>query len=134
VPCRLGSVVAGVVVGAAVFLTACDGDGNGRAQATDPVAASLCRAAGDAAGGDVAAAGAAFEDVHTGLHELADRLAADEGDGDGRAAAARLLRAKQRVEAHLEAGEAGPSLAADLRALAAAVAEASATRAPAGCR
>lgn len=59
--------------------------------------ASLCEARMVAADGEVDDAGAIFEDdVHVRLHDLADRLS------DDRAAAGRLLEAKQVVEADLD--------------------------------
>ena len=72
----------------------------------------LCRAMADAAAGDLGTARSAFQDrVHGPLHDVA--AAAAEVD---RSAAARLLEAKQQVEAALATN--ADSLAADLAALA----------------
>ncbi|HVF33277.1 MAG TPA: hypothetical protein VM933_09600 [Acidimicrobiales bacterium] len=98
----------------------------GRADATGRFGAvhtEVCRAASLAGAGSVAAARAAFDDVHVGLHDLA--AAAGEAD---RAVAARLLEAKQRVEADLDAD----SLTALTPPVAAAV-EATGGTAPAAC-
>lgn len=86
--------------------------------------ASLCEARDAAAAQDVATARTIFlDDVHAGLHDLAERLS------DDRAVAARLLEAKQAVEAALEDEEIGSEdvpasaeqLAGDLDELTAAV-------------
>lgn len=74
----------------ALAVSACD-SGDGAA-----LASRICDAADAAASGDVGAARESFEDNHAGLHALAD--VASETD---RQAAARLLRAKQEVEAAL---------------------------------
>ena len=90
----------------ALGLGACTGGGEPGGDA-DPTTATgrfgqvhteVCRAAAQADGGDLSSARATFEDVHVGLHDLA--TAAGEAD---RAAAARLLEAKQRVETRLDA-------------------------------
>lgn len=83
-----------------------------------PVTNRLCDGASAADGGDLAAARAAFEDVHADLHAMADDLTS----ADDRAAAGELLRAKQKVEADVaaagsSAGDAN-ALGPDLRALA----------------
>ena len=72
--------------------------------------ASMCDARDAADAGEAEEAGTIFEDdVHVRLHGLADRLTED------RAAVARLLEAKQRVEADLDDSGAGPeNLSGDL--------------------
>lgn len=71
----------------------------------------LCRAARAARDGDAAQARRAFLDTaHDPLHRLADRTAEQD-----RTAAARLLEAKERVEADLEGSQ--PSLEQDLERL-----------------
>jgi hypothetical protein len=87
-----------------VLLAACGDDANpARPTATATgryggVHTELCKAKGQADGGDLPAAKRTFDDVHAAIHELA--TATEEVD---RAAAARLLEAKQRVEADLTA-------------------------------
>ena len=93
--------------------------------AADLVAA-LCTAAASAANGDGDAARAGFEDVHAGLHALADDLS-----GRDRQAAGELLQAKHRVEAEVR-GSADDALAAGLRELAQVTARAAAVD-PATC-
>jgi hypothetical protein len=83
----------------------------------------LCKAKAEADAGDLASAKRTFDDVHAGIHELA--TATEEVD---RAAAARLLEAKQRVEAGLTA----TSLAELLPAVAEAV-DLTGGRAPDAC-
>lgn len=110
-----GAALAAAVVAAAAMF------GEGAVGAPDPSATTsapaqvhdrLCAALTAAAGGDLGTARASFQDrVHGPLHDLA--AAATETD---RAAAARLLEAKQRVEAALASN--GDSLATDLAALA----------------
>lgn len=68
--------------------------GDGRSARFSGVHAAVCAAAAASAGGDRAGAAERFDDAHASLHELAE--AAGEED---RAVAARLLEAKQRVEA-----------------------------------
>jgi hypothetical protein len=100
-------VPAGALLVAAVLLGgfgACgDGGGGGDSRRDSPKVATgrygqvhtgICAAAKASAAGDDAAARDAFIDVHAGLHDLA--AAAEPED---RAVAARLLEAKQRVEA-----------------------------------
>lgn len=80
---------------------ACGDGGAGEATATGRFGglhAAVCRAAGQAEAGDLAAAEATFDDHHVGLHDLA--AAAEQED---RAVAGRLLEAKQRVEGELDA-------------------------------
>lgn len=111
----LGGVFAIVVVAAA--LSAMAGEGEKRPEPTSgPSFAAardgLCQAGKAANRGDVAGARAAFFDrSHQPLHELA--AVAQERD---RAAAARLLEGKERVESGLE--KAAPTLADDLDTLA----------------
>ncbi|HET9443244.1 MAG TPA: hypothetical protein VFO65_07960 [Acidimicrobiales bacterium] len=81
------------------------------------VYATVCGAATAAAAGDLDAAARGFEDAHGDLHQLATTVEVRD-----RQAAARLLEAKQRVEADLEAGE--EALGQGLVALAARVGEA----------
>jgi hypothetical protein len=105
----------------AALAAACTGDGGGAGAGAGAgtkatgryggIHTEVCRAAAQADDGDLDAARRTFDDVHTGLHELA--AAAEEDD---RATAARLLEAKQRVEARLSA--------TSLRELVAPVAEA----------
>lgn len=113
-----GAAVAAVMVAAVAVWGEAPG---GSPSSTTAAAASLpagsvherlCRVVSAAAGGDLRAARNAFQDrVHGPLHDLA--AAAAEAD---RSAAARLLEAKQRVEADLATN--ADSLAADLAALA----------------
>lgn len=104
-----------VVVGllaAAIGLAAC---GGGRTTTTPTIPAShrlllaaLCDATAAARRGDAAKARMTFFDrAHQPIHELASATAAVD-----RAASARLLEAKQRVEA--DVGAAAPSLEVDL--------------------
>lgn len=88
------AVVAGGALGACG--DAADGEATGR---FGGLHTAVCRAAREAEAGDVAAAQRTFDDVHVGLHDLA--AAAGQED---RAVAARLLEAKQRVEAEPGAG------------------------------
>jgi hypothetical protein len=77
------------------------------------VAEAVCRAAGEAPA-DPAGAGQAFlGQAHDGIHLIARGL-----QGVDRRESARLLVAKQAVEADIAAGAAGPKLAADLERLA----------------
>ncbi len=78
----------------------------------------VCAALRAARAGDHAGAQREFGDAHGGLHELA--TAVEETD---RAAAARLLEAKQRAEAALRAPSPSPPVP-ELEAVAAAVARA----------
>lgn len=73
------------------------GDGDARSGRFAGVHAEVCAALASAADGDLDTAQATFDDIHVGLHDLA--TAAGEED---RAVAARLLEAKQRVEADLD--------------------------------
>ena len=111
----LGGVFAIVVVAAVIGAIAGEGDGGSEATSGPSFAAArdgLCQAGEAASDGDAAQARAAFFDrSHQPLHELA--AVAQEGD---RAAAARLLEAKQRVESGLE--KASSTLADDLDTLA----------------
>lgn len=88
---KLSLFAALIVVGAA-----CGSSGaSGRAARLDEAVEGLCEATTLAQGGDVEAAAEVFQDrSHEYLHVLADDLS----DRD-RASAARLLEAKQRVEA-----------------------------------
>ena len=74
-----------------------DGDDAGRSGRFAGVHTEVCRALEAAEGGDLADARRTFDDVHVGLHDLA--AAAGEDD---RTASARLLEAKQEVEAALD--------------------------------
>lgn len=72
------------------------GGGVGPERATGRFASvhtAVCASATAAAAGDAGAARRAFDDAHTGLHDLAAAV----GEQD-RSAARRLLEAKQRVE------------------------------------
>ena len=93
-----------LVLLAAVAATAaaCSGGDEAASEASErpyaTAARGLCDAVAEAAGGDAAAARAAFFDgAHQPLHELA----AETAERD-RAVAARLLEAKQAVEAALD--------------------------------
>jgi len=109
---------------AVLVLPACAGDGGGDATGRfGGLHAEVCRAAAQAEEGDLRAAQRTFDDVHVGLHDLA--AAAEQED---RAVAARLLEAKQRVEADL-----GPEVLRDLVAPVAAAVEATAGTAPDTC-
>ena len=103
----LGLVLGGfaIAVGGFTFLQPAD-DHQAADEASDAEVAygemvgSLCDAESAAAADDVAAARTIFlDDVHVRLHGLVDRLS------DDRAVAARLLEAKQAVEADLEDAE-----------------------------
>lgn len=111
----LGGVFAIVLVGAAIGAIARSGDGGSDPMRGPSFAAArdgLCQAGQAASRGDAAGARAVFFDrSHQPLHELA--AAAQERD---RAAAARLLEAKERVESGLE--KPSPTLADDLDTLA----------------
>lgn len=125
-----GMVLGGfaVAVGGFTFLQPADehSDPVGRSDAEvayGEMVASLCDAQDAAATGDFESARTIFlDDVHARLHVLADRLS------DDRAIAARLLEAKQAVEADLDDDEVGgagvpastEALARDLGELAAA--------------
>lgn len=98
-----------------LVLAAC-GDGSGGSASTTATGrfgalhTEVCRAADQARRGATASARRTFDDVHVGLHDLA--AAAEQED---RAVAARLLEAKQRVEADLSPGTLGelvPTVAA----------------------
>lgn len=107
-------------VATAALTTGCGDDSGSPATTPDAgVVAALCAASDRARTGDGGGARTIFFDrAHDALHQLA----ADVSDDD-RAAEARLLEAKQRVEAALSAAST-PQLAADLDALAHAAAEA----------
>ena len=123
---RLLGLVGGLLalVGVGVVVLAVAGDDGSPSSAVEvggrysPAYAGLCSARSAARSGDVAAArGAFFDRAHQPLHELAaDATARD------RSAAARLLEAKESVEAGL--GQAAPSLASDLDRLLTATASA----------
>jgi hypothetical protein len=106
-----------------LFAAACVSSGaSGGVAPLDEAVEGLCRATDLARGGDVAGASGVFQDrSHEYLHVLADDLM----DVD-RAAAARLLEAKQRVEAAFgDPGSADPEgTAALLSDLQSALAEA----------
>lgn len=95
----IGLVLGGlaIAVGGFTFLQpAADGHSDAEV-AYGEMVVSLCEARDVAATGDVDTAGVIFEDdVHVRLHGLADRST------DDRAIAARLLEAKQAVEAGLD--------------------------------
>ncbi|MDP9440883.1 MAG: hypothetical protein M3P34_01605 [Actinomycetota bacterium] len=94
----------------------CFGDGGGdSASGFTPVHEGVCAALEAARSGDQAGAQRGFADAHGGLHDLA--AAVEEKD---RAATARLLEAKQRVEAALRSPGSAPP-AAELEALSGAV-------------
>lgn len=115
------------VLGLAVLVLAGCGGGGGAGEATGRFAglhAGVCRAADQAAQGELGAALRTFDDLHIGLHDLA--AAAEQED---RAVAARLLEAKQEVEAEL-----GAEVLRDLVAATAAAVEATGGTAPASCR
>lgn len=88
------------------------------------VHSALCDSARAAEAGDSATAEARFIDAHGGLHDLAAAVEAED-----RGLAARLLEAKEKVEA---AG-AGPEERRDLAALAAEAIEAAGGVAPERC-
>lgn len=111
----LGGVLAIVAV-AAVISALAGSEGQSSSSPPGPSFASardgVCQAADAASHGNPAGARTAFFDrAHQPLHELA--AAAQESD---RAAAARLLEAKERVETGLE--KSSPTLGADLDVLA----------------
>ena len=119
------------MLSAAVLLAGCGGDGDkgdgadGASPKTslpDPVALSekICKLSLVAAEGKVDEAVDGFHDVHGDLHVMADELTSNDMEREG---GARLLRAKQKVEAALEDAPA-QELAGDLRALAISVVEA----------
>ena len=79
----------------------------------DGVHTGICAADAAAAAGDARGAKAAFADAHQGLHEVADEAAKTD-----RAASARLLEAKEKVEADLASPTAPAAITkADLDAL-----------------
>ena len=130
----LGGVLGIVAVAAAVGAFAGSDDGpSGPGDGPSFTAArdGLCQAADAARSGDALAARAVFFDrSHQPLHELA--AAAQERD---RAATARLLEAKERVESGLD--RPGTTLAQDLETLAVATGRAMAAtgaRDPGPCR
>lgn len=115
------------VLGLAALVLAGCGGGDGAAEATGRFGGlhtGVCRAAEQAAQGELAGAQRTFDDLHVGLHDLA--AAAEQED---RAVAARLLEAKQEVEAEL-----GPEVLRDLVAPVAAAVEVTGGTAPASCR
>jgi hypothetical protein len=84
-----------LLTGVLLFAAACSSSGASGAAPLDEAVGGICEATTLAEDGDVAAASVVFQDrSHEYLHELADQLS----DQD-RAATARLLEAKQRVEA-----------------------------------
>ncbi len=123
---RLLGLVGGLLalVGVGVVVLAVAGDDGSPSPAVEvggrysPAYAGLCSARSAARSGDVAAArGAFFDRAHQPLHELAAGATARD-----RSAAARLLEAKEAVEAGL--AQAAPNLASDLDRLLAATASA----------
>ncbi len=117
------AVLAALAVSGVIVLAVADGEGS-RSPAVHadgrygPAYAGLCAARSAAAAGSVPAARQAFFDrAHQPLHELAS----DAADAD-RAVAARLLEAKEAVEAGLS--QPGPSFVSDLDRLLAATASA----------
>jgi hypothetical protein len=104
---------AAALVPVALLATACGSTGgaDGSTKATGrwgQVYDHLCAAATAATKGDASGAKADFDDIHAALHELAAAV-----EREDRGAAARLLEAKQRVEA-----ERSEPHAVDLEALA----------------
>lgn len=123
----IGAVVVAAIVAVALVVAA-GGDGEpDSSQAAGrfgPMYSALCRARAQAAAGDVDRARRSFfDDAHQPLHELASAVA----DTD-RPVAARLLEAKEAVEADLR--RSAPNLAADLDRLVAASREAMAKTGP----
>ena len=120
-----------LILGAAiVMLVSCGGDPAGTVEPIEEAESlplqiafqGLCDARTLAEAGDIQAASDTFQSrAHAELHSLADRLAASDRD-----AAARLLEAKQRVEAAFASPEsaAPPVVAAQLSTLEAEVASA----------
>jgi hypothetical protein len=100
-----------LVVVLVLVLAACSGGDD------DPpgLTGSMCEAAGAASRGRLQEARSIFEDRHGGLHDLAAETAEND-----RAAAATLLRAKERVESDLQAAR-PRDLAENLKSLASAV-------------
>ena len=126
--------VAAIALAVTVAMSACGDGGDDVDGAQSPARVDraalvdeLCAAARHADTGDVDAARAQFDDVHHGLHDVADEVAAAD-----REAGAHLLRAKHAVEADLQAAPAD-RLARDLRALVAAIPGETAGAAPASC-
>ncbi len=128
---RLGVALAAAGVAGLALLGGCGGSGGGDGGASAPeptlrtgdgsvpvsllqgAAAGLCTARAQA-GADVKAAATTFYDrSHDALHDLARAL-----DASDRAASARVLEGKQRVESALERGAPGPDVAAELGSLA----------------
>lgn len=99
------------------------GDGDTATGRFGAVHTEVCRAAAQAEAGELSTAQATFDDIHVGLHDLA--VAAGEAD---RAVEARLLEAKQRVEARL-----APDTLAALATPVAAAVEATGGTAPTTC-
>jgi hypothetical protein len=100
---RLRVAVAASLLSSVAVLGACGGGGGGKPAAGGQASATgrwgqvhtgICKAAAAAADGDRKTAEQDFADVHAALHELAAAV-----EREDRAAAARLLQAKQRVEA-----------------------------------
>lgn len=109
---RYASYRAAVSLGLALALAACGSNGTPLASAVS----GLCEARDEAAGGDLEAADAAFQNrSHGELHRLVERA-----QGRDRAAAADVLEAKERVEAGLEEGD-GAEMASRFEDLEAAV-------------
>ena len=101
----------GALVAAAIVAGACGGGGSGSSSSAGgeatkatgrwgQVNTGICEAAAAATDGDRKAAEKDFADIHAALHELAAAV-----EREDRAAAARLLQAKQRVEADATADD-----------------------------
>lgn len=107
----------GAFAAAAALLGACSSASTTKTSTTTVTVADitaahtgLCAAIAAATNGDEEAAGVTFTDrVHGGLHDLASRV--EERD---RSVAARLLEAKERVEADLDQSVTAAALTADL--------------------
>ena len=111
--------VAGTLIAAFALGACADGADVGGAQArAEAVQGGICEAA-ESAPRDTGDAQDAFDRVHTDLH-----LLAAETEERDRAATARLLQAKQQVEADLRDGVDGDRLAIHLDALGVQLAEA----------
>ncbi len=94
---------------ALLFVVTGCGDGSDGSEEPDPLVAELCQAVEDAAGADVDAARAQFTDrAHQPLHELAAEVTQVD-----RTLAARLLEAKEQVEADLDQRNLEPDVLAD---------------------
>ncbi len=96
---RSAAYRAAILLGLALALAACGGSDDGTPLGS--AVSGLCEARDEAAGGDLDAADAAFQDrSHGELHRLVERV--QERD---RAAAADVLETMERVEAGLEGGD-----------------------------